>query len=1075
MPQEYQDVQLNGVLKRVPVKEGGDGQFHVLLGDIIDIFFYFGDRLELRGKPVPFLENECHERLFPIRIASYPGEILTFVQESAPVNQMSSNPALQVPTDNTSPPTRDSSPLPDSDGLSEPVLKELMTTLTTLLSKVDSVQLDVHDLDGKVERVKRRLYLTDTKMEEVLSSQRNAAGVQREILSKMDMMLARTEALLTQTFELHEYTLPRLFIVLPEVAYQGINPALILSSYTHVKFRLFFLCECGGHTSPSGPNYLNHIHIARHEGYEITRPTEFFRKYGPHVLNLLRWLQFGAKLASGIVPPLSAISAIDLPDYLQDGLDQKVSTCIRYLTAYQSSLDLNVPGMDNGGASMNKVNRQQMTMAGDAGSVAGTLDEFVQLEGSDLRRLDSLLKRKDQDRALGNLFKTVDAQGHVKWICLDHYKSTYHQRQDREFELEIKQNHGEYDKRLGVVTAVLSSSEAIETFMDAMTRAGAFNELDVHIRHYMFQDLKTLADSLSKTNISKLTLTCHEYREIMSMGKKKLPAVLKIMAAGKVRYFHFKNIKDLIPARGVTIPKELSAVRSLELTDISLKDGHEMLGMILRACTNLSVLRLKNVPLKYNRLISVLNGLASCSKLNTLAFHNCQLPKEGAAPIAAFLQTCQSITELDLSQNSFLDSGCCQIIEAAADRLESLLLPYTGFGDESAMALERVIGGERLKCLNVYDSIDQLGPEATESFVRLMGRLCSTELVFPRMQEPCDEACANALQGLDARKLEHLEIEGSNCGDQTAVALAKMLSDPAHPCSELATVKVELPSITLAGARTLADSLFGNCQFAKVSFSHSQLFQQGASEAALLKNLFTSACSRLTILKLKDTGMNDEVVSHLCEALQASEPACRLEYLDLTENRLTPAGGAMVLASLQQSQTLRTLRMESCSFGELGSMGSAVQRFLETNRILCRLSISHVNLCELTQGLCRNANTLKAIEVQYVDGEACDVVAFGDFLNSSQNTLLRLVVKHARICDDDRSLEHLCQHLKQNITLIDLEWDYDQGYEADSYVLQRYLDRNRELWRKNVGAKAQDLALAGADPWTTLAICRDSE
>jgi hypothetical protein len=180
--------------------------------------------------------------------------------------------------------------------------------------------------------------------------------------------------------------------------------------------------------------------------------------------------------------------------------------------------------------------------------------------------------------------------------------------------------------------------------------------------------------------------------------------------------------------------------------------------------------------------------------------------------------------------------------------------------------------------------------------------------------------------------------------------------------------------------------------------------------------------------------------------------------------------------------------MESSSFAQLGGMGLAVQRFLEVNRLLARLSVSHVNLRELTVGLTRNANKLLSIEIHLVDGEADDILAFGEFLRSSHsNTLLRLVIKRARVFDNAPSLEHLAQCLKQNQTLLDLEWEFDKGYDVagtvatDSYHdLQRYIDRNRGLWRKNTvgattAAKVEDLVLAGIDPWTIRVIGRNVE
>ncbi|KAF8986011.1 hypothetical protein BGZ46_010428 [Entomortierella lignicola] len=1040
MTREYQDVQLNEQVKKVLVRDGSDGQSYILVEDIRDAFFYFGDKL------------------YPERIASYPGEVLTVVpltqtpcspQQSALVNSSASVQSTQLVSGSVDP--------------------SLYSLLDIQSKKFLSVLGNIQD---QVDRLEHNTQHSDNKISQILETQNNILRAQDKLMGKMDAVIANTEALLTQTFELHEYTLPRLFIVLPEVAYHGINPALILSKYTGVKFRLYFLCECGTHTSPTGPHHLNHIHIARHEGYEINRPTEFFRKYGPHILRLLQVLKFGINLASGVIPALSTISAIDLPEQITKDLDLKVTSCIQYLSAYQKTLDYKVPGMDNGGDNAIVPSRYRPDSTDSAERSSIPLDNIIQIEGADLRLLDSFLQKKDQDRSLGNLFRTVDEQGHVKWICLDHYRSTYRLRQDREFENEVLQNQGEYDKRLGIVTVFLPSSEAIDGFLSAMTRAGAFNELDIHLRNYSYNDLKTLGDSLRKTNVSKLTLTGHQYKEIFSMYKKKLSPILTIMAAGKVRYFQFKDTKDLIPSRGVQVPKSMSSVRSLELKGISLKDGHEVLAKILNACNDIAVFRLTDTDVKPNYLKSVLSGLSSSKNLRVLSLRNCDISVDCSEALSEFLKSCRLLTELDLSQNRLDDSSCCEIIDIVGSRLVRLSLSNTGFGDESAMALERDIGGELLKYLDISDSSEELSPDAMESIIRLVGRLHCTDLMLPRIQDPSDELYAKAAGRLDARKLEHLEILGSPCGDQTALALARMFTAP-HPV--LSNFKVELPQLTLTGAYVLMDALPTDCRVATLSFSGSQLFHSIVQDSLLLQSLFQSACSRLTMLSLKETAINDDVAFALCDALQGKNAVFRLECLDISENNMTPAGGAMVLESLRHNETLHTLRMESQSFTEFGSMGPAMQQFLETNRTLRLLSVSHVNLCELTLGLSNNANTLNAIEVHYVDGQADDILAFGDYLCSSQNTLLRLVIKQARICDDEQSLERLSQLLKQNQTIVELEWEYDSGIDAESHVLQRYLDRNRESWRKKADSKENDLILAGIDTWTARAICRGAE
>ncbi|KAK5809089.1 hypothetical protein F5H01DRAFT_56358 [Linnemannia elongata] len=1080
----FQAVQMGDEVKDVPVREDDDGLPYVLVEDILDTFSVYGEDFLLDGQPVPYLLDHHRQRHSPRRIAYYPGQLLTMSP---------SNTAVFAPSPvNT--------PLMTTRSVS-PVTEEVLVSMFDRVHQDQDMhtvilKAEVHSIQVKLDQMEHALLASNAKnadlLQQILDLQstlhvlvNRLNEVQTLTLDHLVALQQQVHAVLTQSYELHEYSSPRLFIVLPEVDYQGYNPLTILSSHTHQKFRLYFLCECGLHTRPTGPNQANYVHVARHEGYEITRPNEFFRKYGPRTLQMLRILKGGLTIAGMVIPALKTIAAIDLPGGVLKDLDARVTDSIRYLDQYHSGLDKNAPGMDNGGGLTNKVNVSQLASSIPATDGSQTVidalfqESFIQMEGADLRRLQSFLKRRDQDAAHGNLFRTVDAQGHVRWICLDHYRATYHQRQDREFENEIKLNRGVYDKHLGIVKITLSSGEAFDRFMGAMTRAGAFNELEISLRNYSYQELKMLAESLKKTNISKLTLTCHEYREIASMGKKKLLGILRMMTAGKVRYFHFKDIKDLIPSRGLTIPKELPYVRSLELTEISLKDGHELLGDLLSVCTNLSILRLTDVSLKSTRLVSVLKGLLGCRQLTVLSLCNCDISEAHSAILASHLGRYASLKELDLGHNYLDDAGCCAVIEAVGDRLERLALPSSGFGNESAMALDRVISGKNLRNLDISESKNELDLEATERIIHFVSRLSYTELMLPRTAWPSDEPCSRMVRAIDTSKLERLELQNGGCGDLTAEALASLFSQPDGRCSALSSFEVDLRRATFAGAQVFARSLI-DCPHAKVSFNGSMLFNKPVLSPGDLQEVFRSFCSHLSILHLKDTCMNNEVASVLCKALEDTSSLSRLQSLDVSENEMTAQGGSKLLDCLAYHPTLCSLRMESPSFTQLGSMGPAVQRFLEANRTLARLSVSHVNLRELTVGLNRNANKLLSVEVHALDGDAADdILAFGDFLRSSHNTLLRLSVKRARVCDNEPSLEHLSQCLKQNQTLLDLEWEFDKGYYdgVDSHVLQRYIDRNRDLWRRNVGAdaKVEDIALAGIDPWTMRVIGRNVE
>jgi len=125
--------------------------------------------------------------------------------------------------------------------------------------------------------------------------------MQRMALDRLANIQGQIQAVLTQTYELHEYPIPRLFIILPTVARRRDT---ILKPFSN-QFRLYFLCECGSHTTREGSKEIDKVHLADHPGYDIERPTEFFKKYGPYVLAVMRAVQLGARVASVVVPHLA--------------------------------------------------------------------------------------------------------------------------------------------------------------------------------------------------------------------------------------------------------------------------------------------------------------------------------------------------------------------------------------------------------------------------------------------------------------------------------------------------------------------------------------------------------------------------------------------------------------------------------------------------------------------------------------------------------------------------------------------------------------------------------------------------
>ncbi|KAF9176301.1 hypothetical protein BGZ49_006423, partial [Haplosporangium sp. Z 27] len=111
----------------------------------------------------------------------------------------------------------------------------------------------------------------------------------QEIKDRLILIQSKTEAILTQNYELLEYTIPRLFIVLPDTSTSW-EPTTMF----YTKFRLHFICECGEHTKAPGSKIPHHLHLANHEGYVINKPTQFFEKYGPFLMLMLEMIKLGS-------------------------------------------------------------------------------------------------------------------------------------------------------------------------------------------------------------------------------------------------------------------------------------------------------------------------------------------------------------------------------------------------------------------------------------------------------------------------------------------------------------------------------------------------------------------------------------------------------------------------------------------------------------------------------------------------------------------------------------------------------------------------------------------------------------
>ena len=186
--------------------------------------------------------------------------------------------------------------------------------------------------------------------------------------------------------------------------------------------------------------------MAKHEGYDLDRPNEFFQKYGNYILGMLRMIKHGVAIAGYIVPPLAHLKLADGLDRVQKGLE---------------SIETNLePHVDSAIAYLEKIQGG----AADAPDGRDQVEQAQALEGAELRQVANFLRNRDEAMVLGNLYRIATNEGHIKLVCLDHYRENYNELALQAFTANVQLNGGEYDENTGRVMVTLKSASLAKEF-----------------------------------------------------------------------------------------------------------------------------------------------------------------------------------------------------------------------------------------------------------------------------------------------------------------------------------------------------------------------------------------------------------------------------------------------------------------------------------------------------------------------------------------------------------------------------------------------------------------------------------
>jgi hypothetical protein len=481
-------------------------------------------------------------------------------------------------------------------------------------------------------------------------------------------------------------------------------------------------------------------------------------------------LKFGVSVAGVAVPAINLLITLDVADQSTAGLQQL--------------MDKIEPGMDHVIGWMDNISVNE----GEA------VDEFTKqmekkeaLEGADLRKLETFLKVKDGNKVLGNLYRTVTDEGHVKWVCIDHYRMNYQENSAAEFQRALDSVGGSLNENIGRVEVKLQSRELADLFFSALGKARYVYELDIGLDWACTtSDLEALEDALKKSRVSIAQLDLQLCRT--SVASKLSPTstyrgiISRIGNLPNMKVLHIILSNNLIKFLEAPPKKPVSTCKiSYELQNSWI--GRKELGVVAEALkTNLIMtdLYLRSDSIGSDGAKAVAEALKTNSTLTTLDFQNNSIGSDGAKAVAEALKINSILTTLYFGGSSMGVDGAKAVAETLKTNstLTTLNLGSNPIGDDGAKAVAEVLKtNSTLTTLDLEsNSIGNVGVKAVAEGLRTNMTLTALYLRDNSIGSDGAKAVAEALETNSALTILNLWDNSIESDGAKAVAEARKAS-----------------------------------------------------------------------------------------------------------------------------------------------------------------------------------------------------------------------------------------------------------------------------------------------------------
>jgi hypothetical protein len=431
-------------------------------------------------------------------------------------------------------------------------------------------------------------------------------------------------------------------------------------------------------------------------------------------------LKLGITVAGVSVPAISQLSRVD-------AMDQTAAS----LKALTNTIEL---GMDRAISYIEKVSGDK----GDAvQGLEGQTTNNEALEGADLRQLESFLKNKDVNRVLGNLYRTVTTEGHIKWVCIDHYRENYHEKAAKAFRDTVDVMGGSFDENIGRVEVKLQSRVQAEQFYIALEKAKSVYELRITFDNAWDttqSDLKRFRDALAKSNVGVLDLDLTAYTiqhvSVKQYGSIQVPKRTAVDTDGPTsdilnRNHRYDPIFDIMQHPSI----QSVAIRNAPLNLVKRSS-------LQSRNVDFSNLRHLSIDLEYFRedISGIKSVVAKAPNLSSLTFYRAfdgsflpiynAIAKYQTYPVFFQNQPLRILPPMNESSQSTTDlKDMADLLKVLGGRIEAVGLDSEDLSDSAVSGFVKAIeNGSRLKGLRLGRARRNLSEQCIKDLISIVAR-----------------------------------------------------------------------------------------------------------------------------------------------------------------------------------------------------------------------------------------------------------------------------------------------------------------------------------------------------------------